>query len=148
MYGFSKIVLFFLCSAAVVTVILAAWSSTSETTLSVPDMPGCQYAISKPSAIRLAGAWEAQFLCDVVVFGFTVFRSYRQPDKIDGSILGYMVRDGALYFAVLALVNLVNILMYYVRPFLSLSASLLSCAAGFQFGNPWIRSSLSWFTST
>ncbi|KAJ7469411.1 hypothetical protein B0H11DRAFT_1920639 [Mycena galericulata] len=140
MYGFSKIVLFFLCSAAVVTVILAAvhgfflWSSTSETTLSVPDMPGCQYAISKPRLLQRHPV--GRFLCDVVVFGFTVFRSYRQPDKIDGSILGYMVRDGALYFAVLALVNLVNILMYYVRPFLSLSASLLSCAAGFQFGNP------------
>ncbi|KAJ7909846.1 hypothetical protein B0H13DRAFT_2329989 [Mycena leptocephala] len=135
MYNSSKIVLFFLCGAAVVTVILAGWSITSETTISVTDVPGCQYAMSKPSAIRMAGAWEAQFLCDVVVFGFTVFRSYRQPDKIAGSILDYMVRDGALYFAVLALVNLANILMYYVRSFRSFSASLLSCAADFQLGN-------------
>ncbi|KAJ7086512.1 hypothetical protein C8R44DRAFT_893579 [Mycena epipterygia] len=29
----------------------------------------------------IAAAWEAQ-LCDVVVFGFTLFRSYRQPDKL------------------------------------------------------------------
>ncbi|KAF8176398.1 hypothetical protein K438DRAFT_1939394 [Mycena galopus ATCC 62051] len=148
MYSFSKRVLFFLCGAAVVTVILATWSITSETIISVTNVPGCQYAMSKPSAIRMASAWEAQFLCDVVVFGFTVFRSYRQPDKVAGSILDYMMRDGALYFAVFALVNLANILMYYVRSFRPLSASYLSCAADFQLGNPWIRSSLSWFMST
>ncbi|KAJ7791766.1 hypothetical protein B0H14DRAFT_2934376 [Mycena olivaceomarginata] len=43
--------------------------------------------------------------------------------------MSYMVRDGALYFAVFALVDLANILMYYL-------------------GDPWIASSLSWFTST
>ncbi|KAJ7252444.1 hypothetical protein C8J57DRAFT_1474116 [Mycena rebaudengoi] len=131
MYNFSKLVLF-PCSAAVVTVILAAWSITSETTISVTDAPGCQYAMSKPSAIRMAGAcqeaqwgafptneWVTYLKCPPdsyvtwFVFGFTVFRSYRRPDQIAGSILDYMVRDGALYFAVLALVNLVNILMYY-----------------------------------
>ncbi|KAJ7091090.1 hypothetical protein C8R44DRAFT_891774 [Mycena epipterygia] len=96
----------------------------------------------------MASAWEAQFLCDVVVFGFTLFRSYRQPDKIAGSILDHMVRDGALYFAVLALVNLANILMYYVRSLCSIFASFLSCVADFQLGNPWITSSLSCLSVT
>ncbi|KAJ7086559.1 armadillo-type protein [Mycena epipterygia] len=120
----------------------------SETSILVTDMPACEYTMRKPSAIRIAAAWEAHFLCGVVVFGFTFFRSYRQPDKIAGSILDHMVRDGALYFAVLALVNLANILMYYVRSFCSISASPLNCVVDFQFGNPWITSSLSWFMST
>ncbi|KAJ7619771.1 hypothetical protein DFH06DRAFT_1144234 [Mycena polygramma] len=78
------------------------------------------------SLLGMAGAWEAQFLCDVIVFFFTVRRSYREPFEIPGSLLSHMTRDGALYFAVLALVNLANILMYY----------------------RWIASKLSWFTST
>ncbi|KAJ7751948.1 hypothetical protein DFH07DRAFT_1032143 [Mycena maculata] len=61
-------------------------------------------------------SWEAQFVCDVAVFTFTPIRSYREPFKSPGSLLGFLVRDGkysALYFAVLALVNLANILTYY-----------------------------------
>jgi hypothetical protein len=35
-----------------------------------------------------------RFLCDVAVFGFTFIRAYRQPIKIPGSIISFMVRDG------------------------------------------------------
>ncbi|KAJ7223408.1 hypothetical protein GGX14DRAFT_387727 [Mycena pura] len=93
------------------------WSIKTETTISVIDVPGCQYAISK-SRIQytdnnlLQRHPDGRFLCDVVVFGFTVFRSYRQPDKIAGSILDYMVRDGALYFALAILsITMVSRLM-------------------------------------
>ncbi|KAF7340460.1 hypothetical protein MVEN_01966200 [Mycena venus] len=129
MYNSSKIVLSFLIATGLATTFLAAWSITGETWVLATQMSGCDYPVSKESAIRMAGAWEAQFFCDLMVFVFTVVRSYKQPFKIPGSILSYMVRDGALYFAVLALVNLGNILMYYL-------------------GDPWIASSLSWFTST
>ncbi|KAJ7106589.1 hypothetical protein C8R44DRAFT_805557 [Mycena epipterygia] len=129
MYNFSKFVLFCLCAAGFIAFILATWSIMNDTEIALPAMPGCEYPMSRSSAIRMAVAWEAEFLCDVVVFGFTLIRSYRQPFKIPGSILDFMVRDGALYFAVLALVNFANILMYYL-------------------GNPWTASSLSWSTST
>jgi len=129
MYNFSKTILLFLCVMGLTTIILAAWSTVSETTLPITVPAGCDIPVSKESAIRMAAAWESQFLCDVVIFGFTVWRSYRQPSKIPGSILSHMARDGAQYFAVIALVNLVNILMYY-------------------FGDPWIAGSMSWFTST
>ncbi|KAJ7767862.1 hypothetical protein DFH07DRAFT_311107 [Mycena maculata] len=129
MYNFSKMVLFFLLSAGLIAFLLAVWSVTDQTWVLATGVAGCDYAVSKHTAVRMAVAWEAQFLCDVVVFGLILLRSYRQPFKIPGSILSYMVRDGALYFAVLAFANLANILMYY-------------------FGDPWTASSLSWFTST
>ncbi|KAF8187603.1 hypothetical protein K438DRAFT_1834551 [Mycena galopus ATCC 62051] len=129
MYNSSKIVLLFLITNGLATTFLATWSITSETWVLATQVSGCNYPVSKTSAIRMAGAWEAQFFCDLTVFVFTVIRSYNQPFKIPGSILSYMVRDGAFYFGVLALVNLGNILMYYL-------------------GDPWIASSFSWFTST
>jgi len=129
MYNFSKTILLFLCVAASTTIVLAAWSTVSETAATTNVPTGCDVPVSKESAIRMAAAWESQFVCDVIIFGFTVWRSYRQPSKFPGSILSFMARDGALYFAVIALANLVNILMYY-------------------FGDPWIAASMSWFTST
>jgi len=127
-YNFNKIILFYLCCAGFITVLLGAWSTTETSTL-VPSFAGCNYPILKQTAMRIAVAWEAQVLCDVLAFGFILVRSYLQPFKVPGSILSHIVRDGALYFAVLVLANLGNILMY--------------C-----FGDPWIASSLSWFTST
>ncbi|KAJ7223576.1 hypothetical protein GGX14DRAFT_658553 [Mycena pura] len=100
-----------------------------QTWILATNVPGCTYAVSKQSALRMAGAWEADFVCDLLVFGFTVVRAYRQPVKLPGSILSHMLRDGAVYFAALALVNLANVLMYYL-------------------GNQWIASSLSRFTSS
>jgi len=129
MYSFSKTVLLFLVTAGIVTVSLATWSITGEKWGLVTQLSGCEFPVSKARAIRMAGAWEAQLFCDLVVFVFIVVRSYNQPFKIPGSILSYMVRDGALYFAVLAFMNLGNILMFYL-------------------GDPYIASSLSWFTST
>ncbi|KAJ7712533.1 hypothetical protein DFH07DRAFT_960778 [Mycena maculata] len=113
MYNLNKMVLFSLLSAGLVAVLLAVWSVTDQTWVLATGVAGCAYAVSKHTAVRMAVAWEAQFLCDVVVFGLILLRSYRQPFKISGSILSYMVRDGALYFAVLAFANLANILMYY-----------------------------------
>ncbi|KAJ7288762.1 hypothetical protein C8J57DRAFT_1495036 [Mycena rebaudengoi] len=128
MYNFGRIVLACLCAVGFITITLAVWSIVDQTWIS-SGLSSCQYGIQKSTAIRMAGAWEAQFVCDVTVFTFTVVRSYRQGFKIPGSILDFMVHDGAMYFAVLALANLANILMYYI-------------------GDPWTAASLSWFTST
>ncbi|KAJ6497287.1 hypothetical protein C8R45DRAFT_124612 [Mycena sanguinolenta] len=129
MYNFSWKIVLFLCVAASTTVGLAAWSTASETIMTINVSSGCDLPISTQSAHRMAAAWESQFLCDVIIFVFTVWRSFQQPFKITGSIMTYMARDGTLYFAAMALVNLVNILNFY-------------------FGDPWIAGSLSWFTST
>ncbi|KAJ6505852.1 hypothetical protein C8R47DRAFT_1209797 [Mycena vitilis] len=113
MYNYNKIILLFVIPAGSMAVGLAVWSIAGGTWVLATQEIGCEYPVSKQSAIRMAGAWEAQFLCDVIVFVFTLRRSYREPFKIPGSLLSHMTRDGALYFAVLALVNLANILMYY-----------------------------------
>ncbi|KAJ7106591.1 hypothetical protein C8R44DRAFT_805561 [Mycena epipterygia] len=107
MYNSNKLVLFCLFGTGFMTAVLASWSIMGITGTPVPDV------------VRwMAVPWESQLVCDVVVFALTLIRSYRQPFKIPGSILTFMLRD--------ALVNLANILMYY----------------------PWMASSLSRFTST
>ncbi|KAJ7645876.1 hypothetical protein DFH06DRAFT_1136049 [Mycena polygramma] len=121
MYNFSKIVLLSVIPAGSVAVILAVWSIAGETWVLATQETGCEYPVSKqrksplnrkrtalsvgsyqlvesadfPSSLGMAGAWEAQFLCDVIVFVLTVKRSYREPFIIPGSLLSHMARDGA-----------------------------------------------------
>ncbi|KAJ7881934.1 hypothetical protein B0H13DRAFT_1891077 [Mycena leptocephala] len=139
MYNFSKRVLIILCGAGLITFILAVWS-TGKT--SIP-------AVGEESVLRILNTINFKahsaihvdrFLCDVAVFGFTFIRAYRQPIKIPGSIISFMVRDGAtriIWNRALAFVNLANILMYYIQ----LGSSRVN-------GQSWIAGSLSAFTST
>ncbi|KAK7057833.1 hypothetical protein R3P38DRAFT_1187814 [Favolaschia claudopus] len=126
MYSFSKRVLFFLVIATMTTITLAAWSTSAEKTLNINVPPSCEIPVSQESAVRMAAVWEAQFICDVIVFVLIVRRSssyYLPPTKLSGFIMDHITRDGTLYFAVVALSNLVNILFYYfgdVRPFSSI----------------------------
>ncbi|KAJ7484929.1 hypothetical protein B0H11DRAFT_2019278 [Mycena galericulata] len=81
---------------------------------SIPP-PQCAQVIFHPSAIRIAGAWEAEFALDAVIFGLTVFRAFihRRRGEWRSELLSCLFRDGAFYFFVIGLANMANIWMYY-----------------------------------
>ncbi|KAJ7123932.1 hypothetical protein C8R43DRAFT_1147594 [Mycena crocata] len=114
MWNFSKRVLCLLCTLGAATTIVAVWSMTGHQVWEADNEPACQIGLSKQTAIRMSGAWEAQFVCDLVVFVMTVARSHRRLFQMPGSIVDLMVIDGAIYFGVIALVNLGNILMFHL----------------------------------
>ncbi|KAK1235298.1 hypothetical protein PQX77_001487 [Marasmius sp. AFHP31] len=73
------------------------------------------------SARRLAGVWIALFIYDTILFFLTVSRTYHHwsrvrvdPHVVQLSLLSLMFRDGAMYFAVMALATLSNILTFYL----------------------------------
>ncbi|PPQ94408.1 hypothetical protein CVT25_002496, partial [Psilocybe cyanescens] len=81
----------------------------------------------------LAGAWEALFVYDSIIFALTIVKTWkaRQDHAITGisiPLISLMLRDGAIYFAVMALCNFANILTYYpfLRGGLSTFASSIS----------------------
>ncbi|KAJ7626098.1 hypothetical protein FB45DRAFT_1060618 [Roridomyces roridus] len=118
MYGFKRRVFAALGVAAVVTVALGAYSVMgSETTLTT-NVPGCHVPTSHKTALRIAAAWEAQLICDILILGLTLHRAYAfyraAGDGVGmGALLGTMVRDGAAYFGMIGLINLANIVMLY-----------------------------------
>ncbi|KAJ7853392.1 hypothetical protein B0H13DRAFT_1904120 [Mycena leptocephala] len=155
MYGFSKRVLIILCGVGLTTFALAAWS-TRETSVpasvigAIREPPLSESLKNSGPLLGLAGAWEAQFLCDLSVFGFTIIRAYRQPIKTPGSILSFMVRDGTIRIILnraLTLANLANILMYYFGDVIFLPLTFLSGAQSEYDGQSWTAASLSAFTS-
>ncbi|TFK31907.1 hypothetical protein BDQ12DRAFT_566085, partial [Crucibulum laeve] len=74
-----------------------------------------------------AGAWEALFVYDSIIFGLTIFKTWqtRREHTVTGiniPLASLILRDGKYLFSakhVMALANLANILTFYLcGPFL------------------------------
>ncbi|KAJ7659444.1 hypothetical protein B0H17DRAFT_1096131 [Mycena rosella] len=135
MYGLNLWVLVCLLGAGGLSASLALWAIVKyghPQMLSAPGLSGCHTLIPRASAFRLAGAWEAQLVCDSLVFALTVRRAYvqrRTSTRYTGTLIQRMVTDGGMYFGIIVIANLANLSTFY------LSNVLLS---GF----------LSWFTTS
>ncbi|KAE9398761.1 hypothetical protein BT96DRAFT_1019978 [Gymnopus androsaceus JB14] len=87
----------------------------------------------------LATAWEALFCYDSILFGFTLYQTHKSRRSSTGMghlrnpLVSLMLRDGAIYFAVMALANLANIMTFYLT--------------GTRMLQPFLRGGLSTFAS-
>ncbi|EIN09105.1 hypothetical protein PUNSTDRAFT_52499 [Punctularia strigosozonata HHB-11173 SS5] len=81
------------------------------------------YILTRSQADRLTIAWSGQLLFDCIIFALTAARSvYRSKEqvflpgalhpRVSGALFTVLLRDGAIYFAVLALSSLANILTF------------------------------------
>ncbi|KAF5318709.1 hypothetical protein D9619_010635 [Psilocybe cf. subviscida] len=101
------------------------------------------------SSIRIAGAWEALLVYDCIIFGLTIFKTWsaRHHHVITGisiPLTTLLLRDGAIYFAVLVFCNLLNILTFYVRIVLLFPGISLTPLA---FTGPFLRGELAAFAT-
>ncbi|KII90484.1 hypothetical protein PLICRDRAFT_173888 [Plicaturopsis crispa FD-325 SS-3] len=71
--------------------------------------------------IHSAVRWDVLFLFDLAIFALTIYKTY-EIEKGDLRALSgrmpigtLMLRDGAIYFAVMAAANLANILTFYIE---------------------------------
>ncbi|KAF7324209.1 hypothetical protein MKEN_00644200 [Mycena kentingensis (nom. inval.)] len=89
------------------------------------------------SGIHLAVPWEALFTYDVLIVVALLYKSLQTArrdqlsGKRDATLLGLLIRDGSVYFVVMATANLGNIMTFYLaddilRGCLSTLASSLS----------------------
>ncbi|KAJ7931726.1 hypothetical protein B0H13DRAFT_831916 [Mycena leptocephala] len=115
-----RILIFFMIAALVALGVGVAWGlmpvgPTPPVQNSVPRVH-CHSPISKTGAIHLAAAWEADLVWNTIVLGLTMYRAFKlttNPAFTD-SLWHVMIRDGAMYFGIISLISLANILMYYL----------------------------------
>ncbi|TFK47504.1 hypothetical protein OE88DRAFT_1665666 [Heliocybe sulcata] len=135
----SKRVLTIMLGSAAILVAVACWAMLGGMTSSASNETGCHISVSRSAGIYEATAWEAGFIYDVLIFVLTVLRTYRTPNvrlgksNAGGSVnlIYLLLRDGAVYFAIMAFANLSNMLTYYLaddslRGVLSTFASSIS----------------------
>lgn len=113
LYSRSARVLWFLIATAVCAVGLSVWSVTGQQASRSWILGGCHFGLTESTSYRLAGSWLALFAFDSIIFAFTILYAHRST--IHGANLHTLiVRDGAMYFGVMAVANLANISTYYL----------------------------------
>ncbi|KAJ7751496.1 hypothetical protein DFH07DRAFT_826249 [Mycena maculata] len=114
LFGRSRRILWLIIAAGASVVGIAVWSMTSQQAGRSKIVGGCHFNLDTSTAHRLAGPWEGLFMFDSLIFGLTAYKMTRVRMAFRTSIYMLVVRDGALYFGIVALSNLANIATYYV----------------------------------
>ncbi|KAJ7898966.1 hypothetical protein B0H13DRAFT_2337254 [Mycena leptocephala] len=99
--------------------------------LAAPGLDGCNTPYPRPMADRLAQTVQFRLVCDVLVFMLTVRQAYVQGHAsrlYAGSLIQRMLHDGSMYFGVIVLATIANIVTFYIllSGFLSWFTSSLS----------------------
>jgi hypothetical protein len=89
-------------------------------------------ALSDKTGIHIAVAWEALFVYDSLVLVLTLLKTYNARHRHNftstgrTNIVSLVLRDGAIYYAVMATANLANLLTFYLA-----DALLKGCLSSF-----------------
>lgn len=127
-------VLLFICACGLTVIVFGTWSvaagRSTEEDLTLPKI-GCVPPTDRADAYRFASAWTGMLLFDILIFSMTVYKSLRRGRGGDRTLLNIMLRDGAMYFGVMAIAGLANIVSFrlspeYERGFITTFANVIS----------------------
>ncbi|KAJ7934284.1 hypothetical protein B0H13DRAFT_2650231 [Mycena leptocephala] len=121
MYGFDRRVLVPMLIISAISVALGLWTfielgEPGMLTAPALNLTGCDTALPRATALREARSWEVQLLADTLIFGLTAYRAYADHKimkLVEGSLIKRMMKDGAMYFGIIVLANLANVLTLY-----------------------------------
>ncbi|KAH8829245.1 hypothetical protein DL96DRAFT_1039744 [Flagelloscypha sp. PMI_526] len=124
LYTCSKRVMWFLILFAALLTGVVAWSMTDQRTITSQNRANqeCRLSMTFETSVRLSLCWVALFAYDSTLFGLTMYKTWQsklyRSLATSGSvpILTLLLRDGAVYFMLMALVNMSNILTFYFAP--------------------------------
>ncbi|KAI0249758.1 hypothetical protein BJV78DRAFT_1283739 [Lactifluus subvellereus] len=129
LYRDSRIIIIGTLGFGASLVSVTCWALSGQQPIIFAMIPKSWKSFSHPSpprnsGIRLAATWEAQALFDAFIFVLTVMRTvkicreHNMAINLPGmGLLDILLRDGAIYFAIMGLANLANILaFYFARP--------------------------------
>ncbi|KAF9549075.1 hypothetical protein CPC08DRAFT_699538 [Agrocybe pediades] len=135
LYGCSMRILTFMVGSGMILIGISCWTLFGQQNPHSSEgvVGGCHIGMARETAFRIAGAWEALFVYDSIIFTLTILKTWkaRREHRITGvtiPLISLILRDGAIYFAVMALCNFANILTFY-------------------FGGTFLRGGLSTFSS-
>jgi len=121
-----RILLFMLgCGASLLGV--ASWSLVGQQSTFPTITAGCHMALSDKTGIHIAVAWEALFVYDSLVVALTLLKTYNARSQHNFTsmrrinIMSLVLRDGAIYYAAMAMANLANLLTFYLADVCSLN---------------------------
>ncbi|RDB22108.1 hypothetical protein Hypma_010738 [Hypsizygus marmoreus] len=118
LYSCSLRILAYMVGSGTIVAGVLCWTLFGQKITSAGHGSGCHIGLSSDTAIRLAGAWEALFVYDSILFTLTMAKTWRGRhefpfNRASVPVIYLIFRDGAIYFAVMALANFANIMTFY-----------------------------------
>lgn len=133
LYERSKRILALMVVAGTSVLAISAYAVVGTESMAADPVTGCHIGLSQASGLRLAAAWIALFAYDSITIVLTVRKSFlsmhrRLATRNNTPLLWLIMRDGAAYFAVMALANMANVIMFCLgAPFIK--SSLAGCSS-------------------
>ncbi|OBZ74515.1 hypothetical protein A0H81_05313 [Grifola frondosa] len=118
LYGRSRGILYLLIGICCLGGIVSLWAIISVRTsqvVSYTDLiaaTGCDLTLTTKQGYYLAAAWSSILVFDGAVFVLTLIKALQVGRTWSGSLFKIMLRDGTIYFGVLLICYLFNILTY------------------------------------
>lgn len=73
---------------------------------------GCDLSLTAEQGLRSAVGWFAMLCLDTTIFALTVIKSVQIRHSIHNGLLQVLIRDGSMYYAILVVANIANILTF------------------------------------
>ncbi|KAJ7121619.1 hypothetical protein C8R44DRAFT_786561 [Mycena epipterygia] len=120
LYGRSARVLWSLIGIASCLIAVTLWSlQQGQHGFPITILSGCHLGVVQSASYHLAASWECLFAFDTIIFTMTIYNAYMTRRRIGQlssmPIYSLLIRDGAMYFAAVALANLANIITFLIN---------------------------------
>ncbi|CAK5283055.1 unnamed protein product [Mycena citricolor] len=119
LYERSKRILVLMVLVASGVIAVGVWAvlvgpkrATNEVAPTLALDVGCTSSVTKSQALGLAAAWAGMGVFDCTIFLLTLYRALSQRRVQGVRLMTVLLRDGSIYFGVIVLVNLANILTF------------------------------------
>ncbi|KAJ7723490.1 hypothetical protein DFH07DRAFT_946507, partial [Mycena maculata] len=102
-------------SAAIVGVVVWSTLASGKAASNTPALPlyiGCTYEITHAQSVGLVIAWASLGGFDCMIFILTLYRALSRRHLSRLNLVTVLIRDGSIYFAVMVVSNLSNILTF------------------------------------
>ncbi|KAJ7096577.1 hypothetical protein B0H15DRAFT_962627 [Mycena belliarum] len=136
LYGLNKRVYVGMLGFGAVLLAVSCWALVGKNGIPDPDAVGCHIAVHEKLGVYMAVPWEALVIYDITIFIALLYKSREKRRETQmlwrgNAVVSLLIRDGAIYFMIMALMNLGNISTYYIagpllRGSLSTMASCMS----------------------
>jgi len=119
LYGNNKWILIFLMPFLLAEVAVEAWAVSGGVPVPLPEgFSGCILTGKASQGNRFVAFWVGQLVFPTLIFVLTIAKgaSLYRGGTSRSKVLRIMLRDGLMYFLVIFLANVVNVVTYVVTP--------------------------------
>jgi len=116
MYDRRKWVIWLFIVIACSDITVACWGIVSNAPIALNELahaaPGCSEPLGSVQGVHFAIAWSGQLIFDAICFFLTLRKSISMSRTGQRTLINTLLRDGAVYFAIMTAANLANILTF------------------------------------